>query len=253
MTADSILSVRDLVKRFGGVTALDGVSMDVSRGDVLGLIGPNGAGKTTLMNVITSVFPPTAGTIRLNGDDVTDLATYEVANRGLIRTFQENRHFENVDGFENIRTALIPNDVLAAETYLSAVMRGTRKQSTAQVYAAAELVELHPDQLEKKPSDMTHLERTKLSVARAAVHDPALLMLDEPYAGLTSNEREVIASVIRTLNGEGITVILIDHNVGDVVDIADEIAVLDQGTILTQGLPDDIIDDEAVQRAYFGE
>lgn len=248
-----LLSIQNVRKTFGGIVALDRVDLAVPRGEVLGLIGPNGAGKTTLMNVITGVHDPTSGKIEFDEGDITDLTTFQIANRGLIRTFQENRHFEEIDSFENIRTALIENSVMALDTYFSSILSDTRKESQEVVNAAATLAGLSAEDLRKHPSDMTHLQRTKLSLARAAAHDPALLLLDEPLAGLTTEEIGEILEVIRTMNEEDITIILIDHNVGHVVDIADRVTVLDQGTIIREGDPERIVNDERVQKAYFGE
>jgi ABC-type branched-subunit amino acid transport system ATPase component len=251
--ADGLISIRDVEKHFGGVVALDGVNLALPRGEILGLIGPNGAGKTTLMNVITGVLDPTSGEIVFDGKDVTGLAPYQITNRGLLRTFQETRHFEDFDAFENVRTGLIENRIVSTETFMSGFVSEIREESQQEVSEAIRLVGLSEDDLEKLPSDMTHLERTKLSMARASVHDPKLMLLDEPLAGLAAEEIQEVAAVIETLNANGITILLIDHNVSHVVDVADRVAVLDQGSILTDGDPETIVEDEEVRKAYFGE
>lgn len=252
MTENRLLDLQNVVKRFGGLLALDDLSLSVEQSEVLGLIGPNGAGKSTTLNVISGVYDVTEGTIEYRGEDITDEPPHEIATRGLVRTFQEARHFENENGFENIRTGMITNDLFAVETYFSAIIQDETSHRQ-RVYEAAETVELSHAQLQKQPSDMTHLERKKLSIARAIVGSPEMVMLDEPLAGLSSEEMDSIGDVVRKLNETGMTIIIIDHNVSDVMDLADRVVVLDQGSVLEKGSPEAILDNDHVQRAYFGE
>lgn len=249
---DGLLAIRDVEKHFGGVVAHDGVDIALSEREILGLIGPNGAGRTTLMNVITGVLEPTSGEIVFDVEDVTGLAPYQITNRGLLWPFQETRHFEDFDAFENVRTGLIENRVTSVDTFFSSVLSEIRQESRQEV-TESDRLGFPEEDLEKLPSDMIHLERTKLSMARASVHDAEFMLLDGPLTGLAAEEIEEVAGAIQSLNDEGITVMLIDHNVDHVVDVADRVAVLDQGTIIREGEPETIIEDEKVQQAYFGE
>jgi branched-chain amino acid transport system ATP-binding protein len=251
MTTDgTLLSIDGVSKRFGGLVALDGVKLDVLDEEILGLIGPNGAGKSTLLNVISSVYPVTSGDILFDGQEITSSSIHGNAKRGIVRTFQESRHFEEMSGFENIRLAEIPDSLLSRDMLLSVLT--SRDESPGVEEAIAE-IELSAEQLAKKPANMTHLERIQLAIARAMTQNPELMMLDEPFAGLSKEEVEVVADIVRLLNEMGITILLIDHNVGKVTDVADRVAVLHQGSILTKGGPEEIIKDEQMRAAYLGE
>ncbi|WP_255197625.1 ABC transporter ATP-binding protein [Halorarius litoreus] len=250
MTGSTLLSVEEVSKRFGGLVALDGVNLTVNEGEILGLIGPNGAGKSTLMNVISSVYPVSGGRIVFEDTDITSDSVHTNAKRGIVRTFQDSRHFEEITGYENIRLAEIPDKLLSWDMYLSVL---TQREESPGVARAIEEVGLSRETLAKTPTDMTHLERIQLAIARALTHDPELLMLDEPFAGLSKEEVDIVAELVTHLNDLGITILLIDHNVGKVTAVANRVAVLHQGSILTKGSPEEIIEDEQMRAAYLGE
>lgn len=250
MTGSTLLSIEDVSKRFGGLVALDGVNLTVNEGEILGLIGPNGAGKSTLMNVISSVYPVSGGQIVFEGTDITSDSVHANAKRGIVRTFQDSRHFEEITGYENIRLAEIPDKLLSWDMYLSVL---TKRDESPGVGRAIEEVGLSRETLAKTPANMTHLERIQLAIARALTHDPDIMMLDEPFAGLSKEEVDIVAELVTDLNDLDITILLIDHNVGKVTDVAHRVAVLHQGSILTEGGPEEIIEDEQMRAAYMGE
>lgn len=253
MTADEpVLRLRGVRKKFDGVVALNGVDIDVNRDEILGLIGPNGAGKSTLINVTTGVIPVTEGRIEYDGEEITGRSVSEIASSGVLRTFQEQMHFEEFTGHQNLKLADMENRVSTLDTYFS-VLRSDRFGDEASRDRIADLIGLTDEQLSKTPDDMTQIELTKLAIGRALVSDPAVLMLDEPFAGLTAEETEELSELILQIHGRDTTILVIDHNVGKIVDVTERIVVIDQGEVVAEGTPDEILDDERVKSAYFGE
>lgn len=250
--APPILSVEGVGKRFGGLQALEDVSLELYENELFGLIGPNGAGKSTLLNVISSVHAPTEGSIYFRDEDITSDSQYKIAKRGVVRTFQEAKHFNEISGKRNIRAAQVSNRLLRASVFFGPLV-GESKDDEEERLRVVDMVGLSSEALSKEPSDMTHFERTKLAIARALVNDPEVLMLDEPFAGLTSEETDTIAGLVEELGDSDITVLVIDHDVGTVTSIAERVAVLDQGQILMVDEPDAVLADERTQAAYFGE
>jgi len=247
---DPLLEIDHVKKTFGGLVALEDVNLSVYEDEIMGLIGPNGAGKSTLMNLISGVFPVTDGQIYFQGGDLTGLAKHEIVNRGVIRTFQEARHFEQFTGRENLQVADTEGRLLSRDVFLSALLPEKAESETMDV--AIEEVGVTSAELAKTPQNMSHLELVKLAIARAVVNDPQLLLLDEPFAGLTSEEADMIGDVIVRLNGRDITVVVIDHNVQKVGEIVDRMAVLHQGNIIIEGEPQLVVEHDRTQAAYFG-
>jgi len=248
---EPLLEIESLKKTFGGLVALEDVTLSVNEGEILGLIGPNGAGKSTLMNLISGVFPVTGGSISHRGEDMTPLAKHEIVNRGVIRTFQDARHFEQFTGRENIQVADTDGRLLSRGVFLSALL--PEEAESEMMGVAIEEVGITEDELAKTPQNMSHLELVKLAIARAVVNDPELLLLDEPFAGLTNEEANTIGDVISRLNDRDITIVVIDHNVVKVSEIVDRMAVLHQGSIIIEGDPEFVVENEQTQAAYFGE
>ncbi|MFC7157426.1 ABC transporter ATP-binding protein [Halomarina halobia] len=236
--ADAILEVRDVGKTFSGLVALDGVSMDVGRGEIVGLIGPNGAGKTTLFNCISGVFPPTSGRIVLDGEDVTGLAAHEIARRGLARTFQITRPLEDLTVLENA--------MVGAHIH-------TRRRAEAREIARERLAFVGlAGRADERADELTVGAQKRLELARAIATDPSVLLLDEIMAGLTPAETEGMLDLFRGLREDGTSLLVIEHDMDAIMSISDRVKVLDNGRSIAFGSPEAVARDERVIEAYIG-
>lgn len=237
----SVLQVSDVSMRFGGVLALDGVELAVEPGQVTGLIGPNGAGKTTLFNVICGLQPPTTGSVRLGNEDVTALRPFDRARRGVGRTFQRLEIFGSMTAYENVR--------------VGAEIRQQWDRSWPDPdEKAAEVMErvgLWPVADERADSLPTGHARL-VELGRALAAGPSVLLLDEPSSGLSEDESDDLGRLLRELAGDGLAILLVEHDVDLVMGVCDRIHVLDFGQILAVGTPAEIRASEAVQQAYLG-
>jgi branched-chain amino acid transport system ATP-binding protein len=227
-------------RSFEGVRALDDVTIELHRNEVVGLIGPNGAGKSTLVNVLSGFDAPTAGRVELDGEDVTRWPAHRRGRAGLARTFQHSRSFRNLTVRENVEIAAI----------------GTGTGPRAARHRADALLELLGlDRRADSPaSSLPHGDERRLGVARALATGPRYVLMDEPAAGLTEAEVPAFASVVRSVRDDhGAGVLLIDHNMALIMDVCDRIHVLDQGRMLAEGTPADIRANLDVAAAYLGE
>jgi len=249
------LAVEGLEKHFGGITAVDGVSFGVERGTITGLIGPNGAGKSTTFNLITGMLEPDAGTVRFEGEDITGCPPYEIATRGLVRTFQIARELEGMSVLENV--LLAPGDQRGEHLWRS-VLPGARDGVVAQ---ERELLEEARETLAF--FDIEHLamedagslsggQRKLLELARALATDPEVLLLDEPFAGVNPSLEERLLEHIHDLREEGYTFLLVEHDMDLIMEHCERIVVMHQGQILTEGTPAEIRANEDVIDAYLG-
>jgi branched-chain amino acid transport system ATP-binding protein len=243
------LQVEKVSIRFGGVQALSDVSFSVDAGTFIGLIGPNGAGKTTLLKIIAGVLKPDSGRVLLDGDDVTTLATAARVKRGLAVTHQIVRPFRSMSVLDNAALAAghrFTSNPLGALFHLARSPEDDRARSIlARVGLAG---------AEDKPVSALPLGQLKrLEVARALAVDPRLIILDEPLAGLNHREAATQADTITALNAEGVTTILIEHNLGEVLRICRHLIVLDGGRIIADGDPKAVMADKAVREAYIGK
>jgi branched-chain amino acid transport system ATP-binding protein len=248
-----VLRVENLRKEFGGLVAADDASFDVERGTITALIGPNGAGKSTVFNLVSGFYEPDAGRVEVDGVDVTGLEPYEVADHGLIRTFQTPRKLEGM----TVREAMLvgPQDQ-PGESFLTLFTApGDVAAAEERNLADAErlLAEFEIDHLATQPATDISGGQTKLvELARAMLAEPEILLLDEPAAGVNPTLRTELAAQIRRLNEAGTTCLLIEHDMEFVMELADPVVVLDQGSVLTQGSPEAVRADDRVVEAYLG-
>jgi branched-chain amino acid transport system ATP-binding protein len=240
---DGILVAEDLTKRFGGLTAVDDLSFAVHAQEILGFIGPNGAGKSTTFNCITGRYPPTAGEVYYRGECVTGTPAHAMVKRGLARTFQEFRPFEDRTVLENVRTALVPDELFSTS--------GLRGETRAEAADLCERVGLG-EALHRLPDQLPHLGMLRLELGRALATDPDLLLVDEPFAGLAGSEIEQISGLFEELRGAGTTLIVVDHNMRGLLRLIDRAIVISFGELIAEGTPEEIKADPAVQEAYLG-
>jgi branched-chain amino acid transport system ATP-binding protein len=246
MTA--LAKIDDLRLSFGGVAAADGLRFTVNAGELVAIIGPNGAGKTTALRLIAGILRPQGGRVVFDGRDVTALPTHARVRLGLGLTHQIVRPFHSFTVIENVMIAA--GHRLTANP-LTALFKFSRRAARDQAAAVLERVGL-AEQRGKYPSALPLGQRKRLEVARALALEPRLVMLDEPLAGLSSAEAASMADMIRGLPPSGITVVLIEHNLGEVLRIADRIVVLDAGRVIADGAPADVMALDEVRKAYVG-
>lgn len=245
MGSKPLLQVKDLCKRFGDFTALDGVTLSVMEGATQAVIGPNGAGKTTLVNVITGLHPATGGNIILSGQEISHASAFEIARLGLIRTFQITSLFLDLTVQENIEIASV-----ARKKYRLA-KTGADAKGTRDCREIVELVGL-ASVANQKVENISHGDQRLLEVGVALAADPHLLLLDEPTAGMSPSETERFIELVNgQLKGEH-TIVLIEHDMEVIMQTTDRITVLESGRVLADGTPAEIMESPVVQEAYLG-
>lgn len=237
---NSILEIEGLKMRFGGLTAVNNLSFFVKEGEILGFIGPNGAGKTTVFNLIMGVLRPDSGRIRFKETDITGWRTYRVVNAGISRAFQSAQVYPHKTVYENIEISTIPNSIFSLEN------RGARQEKVLRV---SEMVGLTAE-LGKLPGSLPHASLRQLEIAKAVATDPDLLLLDEPFAGLSATEVKEISVVISNLRRAGKTAIVVDHNMKGLMRLVDTVVVISFGEKLAEGVPEEVVQNRDVQEAY---
>ena len=246
----TVLNVKNATKRFGSLVAVRDVSLSVPKGELRAVIGPNGAGKTTFFNLISGFFPPSSGTIEFDGRDITQLAAHKRVGLGMARTFQITEIFPELSVFENVRIGAEVAGGYCLRPWISAAEKAS---IDARVREILKLVSLEA-KANRLVGELAHGDQRAAEIAMALTVRPHLLLLDEPTAGMGDQETYEMTQLIRRLHHDSkLTIVLIEHDMRVVFHLADRITVLDQGSVLADGTPQEIANNEAVQAAYLGK
>jgi len=237
-----ILEVKNLTKKFGGLTAVNDFSFEIHRGEFVGLIGPNGAGKTTVFNLISGFEKPSSGKIRFDGIDITGMRPYKIVNKGIARTFQLVRSFKYLSILDNVEVSCLSqrgkqvSKKVGTEAYASSIL------------ASSGLV----DKARIPPIILPHGDLRKLQISKALGTNPELLLLDEPFSGLSHEEQLVITDLIKKLHDDGVTIFITGHVLRELMTLVPRVLAMHQGKMIADGPPQEVADNKIVLEAYLG-
>lgn len=250
----ALLQTENLTKRFGGVIAVNQVSVKIDPGEILGMIGPNGSGKSTFINLLTGLYRPDDGSITFMGEKISGLPVHRVTYKGIARTFQNLRVFSNVSVLYNV---LIGGHSRIRNSLWSLYFKplSSRRREKAAVEKAMEILEMAnlADRCNELAKNLPYGEQRLLEICRALCSEPRLLLLDEPCAGMNPAEMDTLARFLRFLQGRGNTIFIVEHNMPFIMSVAERIVVLNAGQRFREGAPAEIQADVEVQRIYLGE
>lgn len=248
-----ILEAVHVCKYFGGLHAVDDVSMAVKEGEIFGIIGPNGAGKTTFFNLCAGVHPVTSGDIVFKGEKITGLHTEDIARKGIARTFQNLKIFNYMSVLDNVKIGCHMNMKTGVFDAIFHTSTYKKDEDFAETHARKVLTEVGlTEHIDTLAGNLAYGTQRKVEIARALATNPSLLLLDEPAAGMNPNETKQLLSFVKQINAMGITIIVIEHDVRFVMNLCDRLMVLNYGQKICEGLPLEVRNNADVQAAYFG-